>query len=139
MKFRRLSWIVLALWAVTASANAQTPWVGHVSEVERAKVNPYANQATAITAGSRLFADHCAQCHGVDALGRKKRPSLRTPEVQQAADGEIFWLLRNGALRQGMPSWSSLPEPSRWQIIAYIKSLGEYSASDGASPRPQNK
>ncbi len=62
-------------------------------------------------------------------LGRKKRPSLRTAEVQQAADGEIFWLLRNGALRQGMPSWSSLPEPSRWQIIAYIKSLGEYPAS----------
>ena len=108
---------------------AQTPWVGHVSEADRSRVNPYANQPEAIAAGRRMFADHCAQCHGADALGRKKRPSLRTPEVQQATDGEIFWLLRNGALRQGMPSWSSLPEPLRWQIIAYVKSLGEGSAN----------
>ena len=133
MSFQRLSWIGSALLAMAIGANAQTPWVGHVSESERAKVNPYANQSAAIAAGKRLFADHCAQCHGADALGRKKRPSLRTAEVQQAADGEIFWLLKNGALRQGMPSWSSLPEPSRWQIITYIKSLGEYSAGDGAS------
>lgn len=129
MSLPRLSWLGLLLASVALSASAQTPWVGHVSDAERARVNPYANQSGAIAAGARLFADHCAQCHGNDALGRKKRPSLRQPEVQQAADGEIFWLLRNGALRQGMPSWSSLPEPSRWQIIAYIKSLGEYPAS----------
>ncbi len=136
MTLHRKLWIVLVL---TISASAQTPWVGHVSEAERAKVNPYANQPAAIAAGRRLFADHCAQCHGADALGRKKRPSLRTAEVQQAADGEIFWLLRNGALRQGMPSWSSLPEPSRWQLIAYIKSLGEYSASERTGSRSQSK
>jgi hypothetical protein len=26
-----------------------------------------------------------------------------------------------------MPTWSTIPEPSRWQIVAYVKSLGEYS------------
>jgi mono/diheme cytochrome c family protein len=128
MSRRGLLWIGLML-VMTAYALAQAPWVGHVSNTDHAKVNPYANQPEAIAAGSRLFADHCAQCHGPDALGRKKRPSLRTVEVQGAADGEIFWLLRNGALRKGMPSWSSLPEPSRWQIIAYVKSLGEAPAS----------
>ena len=128
MSRRGLLWIGLML-VMTAYALAQAPWVGHVSNPDHAKVNPYANQPEAIAAGSRLFADHCAQCHGPDALGRKKRPSLRTVEVQGAADGEIFWLLRNGALRKGMPSWSSLPEPSRWQIIAYVKSLGEAPAS----------
>ena len=71
-----------------------------------------------------MFADHCAPCHGADALGQGKRPSLRTAEVQNAADGEIFWILRNGYVRRGMPSWSSLPEQTRWQIIAYVKSLG---------------
>ncbi len=71
-----------------------------------------------------MFADHCAQCHGPDALGNGKRPSLRTSEVQNASDGELFWILRNGYLRRGMPSWSSLPEQTRWQIIAYVKSLG---------------
>ncbi len=128
MNLRPALWTVVISLALLSTANGQAPWMGHVSEADRAKVNPYANQPDAIAAGGRLFADHCAQCHGADALGRKKRPSLRTAEVQHAADGELFWLLKNGALRKGMPSWSSLPEPSRWQIIAYIKSLGESTA-----------
>lgn len=99
---------------------------------DRKRANPYANQTEAIAAGSKLFSDHCAKCHGADALGRGKKPSLRTQEVQQATDGEIFWLLRNGNLRHGMPSWSSLPEPSRWQLVAYLKSLGQISSADSA-------
>jgi len=128
MNWPRVWGAALVLAVAMISATAEAPWVNHVSESERNKTNPYGGNADAIAAGSRLFADHCAKCHGEDALGRKKRPSLRTPEVQGAADGEIFWLLKNGALRHGMPSWSSLPEPSRWQIIAYVKSLGQYSA-----------
>ena len=126
------NWLLVAF--VIACGWAEAPWANHVSEAERAQVNPYAHQAEAIAAGGKLFADHCAKCHGPDALGRKKRPSLRTAEVQEAADGEIFWLLKNGDLRHGMPSWSALPEPSRWQIIAYVKSLGESTPSDSSSP-----
>ena len=131
---RLLAWTLLAASAVCSAAD--TGWMKHVSEADRARTNPYANQPDAIAGGSRLFADHCAKCHGEDALGRGKRPSLRTREVQQATDGEIFSLLKNGYLRKGMPSWSSLPEPSRWQIIAYIKSLGEQGAGTSAN-RPQ--
>ena len=129
-------WLALAtcifLSSVLCSA-ADTGWMKHVSEADRARTNPYNRQADAIVGGSRLFADHCSKCHGEDALGRGKRPSLRTEEVQQAADGELFSLLKNGYLRKGMPSWSALPESSRWQIIAYIKSLGEQDG--GASAR----
>jgi mono/diheme cytochrome c family protein len=117
--------IRLCLFLLIASLGfGEGPWTNHVSENERARKNPYAAQADAIAAGRRMFADHCAKCHGADALGTKKRPSLRSKEVQQATDGELFWMLRNGSLRRGMPSWSALPEPSRWQIIAYVKSLG---------------
>ncbi|MGA9633226.1 MAG: hypothetical protein WBQ63_17505, partial [Candidatus Acidiferrales bacterium] len=49
--------------------------------------------------------------------------------VQDATDGELAWLLRNGNLPRGMPSWSMMPEPSRWQVIAYVKSLGPSVAS----------
>jgi mono/diheme cytochrome c family protein len=46
--------------------------------------------------------------------------------VQGATDGEIFWLLKNGNLGKGMPTWSNkLPEQTRWQVIAYVKSLGK--------------
>ena len=121
---RPLVCVGLILSALVCMA-ADTGWLKHVSDADRARTNPYTNQSDAIAGGSRLFQDHCAKCHGEDALGRGKRPSLRTPEVQQAADGELFSLLKNGYLRKGMPSWSALPEPSRWQIIAYVKSLGE--------------
>jgi mono/diheme cytochrome c family protein len=120
--------LALTLLASSALAAAEAPWTNHISENERARKNPYAEQADAIAAGKRMFADHCAKCHGSDALGRGKRPSLRSKEVQKATDGELFWLLRNGYLRKGMPSWSALPEPSRWQIITYVKSLGEAPA-----------
>lgn len=113
---------LLALIACVAAANGS--WLKHVPRKDRARVNPYAGQPDAITAGAKLFADHCAPCHGADALGRGKRPSLRSKRVQDATDGELAWLLRNGVLAQGMPSWSALPEPSRWQVIAYVKSLG---------------
>ena len=124
-----LARVVLFLLGASSFNLAQMPWTHHISEAERARKNPYANQPDAIAAGARMFADHCAKCHGPDALGRRKRPSLRSKEVQQATEGELFWILRNGSLRRGMPSWSSLPEPSRWQVVAYVKSLGEYHAN----------
>jgi len=122
--------IVLGV-AITCAA-AEASWIEKVPQGDQERANPYAKQTAAIAAGSRLFANNCAQCHGSDALGRGKRPSLRTPEVQQATDGEVFWLLKNGNRRHGMPSWNSLPEPSRWQIVAYVKSLGESIPSSPA-------
>ena len=115
---------LVALLLALAGAAADNEWPGMVPDADRERANPNSGQAGAIAAGSRLFADHCAKCHGSDALGRGKRPSLRTPDVQGATDGEIFWLLTNGNRRRGMPSWSTIPEPSRWQLVSYVKSLG---------------
>ena len=133
---RRYLSIVLVLVAASLCGAADLGWMKHISAADRARTNPYANRPEAIAGGSRLFQDHCAQCHGEDALGRGKRPSLRTREVQRAGDGEIFSLLKNGYLKKGMPSWSSLPEPSRWQLIAYVKSLGEQD-SGGSTTSPK--
>lgn len=90
----------------------------------RVKMNPYAGQPDAIAAGNKLFREYCSQCHQSDAMGKGKRPSLRSSFVQRATDGELFWVLRNGILAHGMPSWSMLPPQQRWQIISYVKSLG---------------
>lgn len=32
--------------------------------------------------------------------------------------------MTNGVARRGMPVWSKLPEPQRWQIVSFLKSLG---------------
>lgn len=86
--------------------------------------NPLESDPEAVVAGAKLFEMHCAECHGPNADGGKKGPSLRAEEVQQAAPGTLFWLLTNGVVRKGMPVWSRLPEPQRWQLVSYIKSLG---------------
>jgi mono/diheme cytochrome c family protein len=65
-------------------------------------------------------------------MGSRKAPSLRVPEVQNATPGTLFWILTNGVVRKKMPVWSKLPEPQRWQLVSYIKSLEHDSA--GAKP-----
>ncbi len=113
------------VFAAHAYATADGHWLKHVPTADRVRKNPYAGQADAIAAGARVFEDHCAKCHGADAEGREKKPSLRSARVQGATDGEIFWLLKNGNLAKGMPTWNKLPEDTRWQVIAYVKSLGK--------------
>jgi mono/diheme cytochrome c family protein len=115
---------------VFCMALADGSWLQKVPADYQTRVNPYAGQTAAIAGGAKLFGDHCAKCHGADALGRGKKPSLRSERVQQqATEGDIFWLLYNGNLRRGMPTWSAMAEPSRWQIIAYVKSLGPASGA----------
>ncbi len=97
----------------------------------RAKRNPLESDPEAVLAGRNLFLQHCAQCHGDAAEGGHRGPSLRAAEVQNAPPGAIFWILTNGIVWHGMPVWSKLPEPRRWQLVSYIKSLG-------AKPSPAN-
>ena len=122
------AWPVLAQdRTVSAKADGVYAELGKAPEKARNRSNPLENDPEAIAAGRLLFADHCAECHGEAALGgtgRKKGPNLRAPEVQNATPGAIFWLLTNGVVRKGMPVWSKLPEPQRWQLVRYLKSLG---------------
>jgi mono/diheme cytochrome c family protein len=85
--------------------------------------NPFAGQAEAAAAGLKLFAQHCAQCHGPDARGLEHAADLHSAVIQGAPPGVLFWALRNGRIRKGMPSWSHLPDAQLWQIITYLKTL----------------
>lgn len=94
-----------------------------VPEKDRNRSNPMEADAHALAAGQKLFEQHCATCHGNNAAGGRKGPSLRAPEVRSATPGALFWILTNGVVRRGMPVWSKLPEQQRWQIVSYLKSL----------------
>jgi mono/diheme cytochrome c family protein len=91
--------------------------------------NPMEGDHDAAAAGANLFDQHCAECHGELAEGGRKGPSLRADPVRQATPGTLFWLLTNGVVRRGMPVWSKLPEPQRWQLVSYLKSLKSAEAS----------
>jgi len=154
--------LLLALGVATAQTESSSPARKNNSVyAELAKApkkaagrrNPLEADSDAVAAGGKLFAMHCAECHGEMAEGGKKAPSLLADEVQRATPGTLFWLprncrvlsrnypaktssfplcpdrrpgpslLTNGVVRHGMPVWSKLPEPQRWQLVRFIKSL----------------
>jgi len=118
--------VILLFSALVSSAFAEADgsWMKKVPSREHDRTNPYQGQTDAIAAGKRLFEDHCASCHGENAEGKKKKPALTSERIQQqATEGDIHWLLVNGNMGRGMPSWAKLPNPQLWQLIAYIKSL----------------
>jgi glucose/arabinose dehydrogenase len=92
--------------------------------------NPYAGQPAAIAAGSKLYVANCGSCHGIRARGTGNIPPLAHGPAQSASDGEVFWFITTGSVDNGMPSWASMPEQKRWQIVTYLKSL-----KNSASPR----
>jgi mono/diheme cytochrome c family protein len=103
---------------------ADGSWLKNVPAHDHERTSPYHDQADAIAAGRRIFLDRCSHCHGESAEGTKKRPPLKSERVQlQASEGDLHWLLVNGNMRKGMPSWARLPDQQLWQVIAYLKSL----------------
>jgi mono/diheme cytochrome c family protein len=95
-----------------------------VPEAATVRANPLEDDSDAAKAGNKLYQRHCTECHGLAGAGSEDGPSLRTREVQDAPSGTLFWVLTNGSVRSGMPVWSKLPETQRWQIVAYVRTLG---------------
>jgi len=114
---------LILLCASLAVAASSSRWA-HVPAKDHTRVNPRATQPEVVAAGKLVYSDHCLQCHKANAMGDgRKRPSLRSERIRTATDGDIEWFLRQGDLGHGMPSWSSLPEAQRWQLVAYLRSI----------------
>ena len=82
-----------------------------------------------------------ASVQGVTGM-RARAPATfrRWPAEPRKAqsDGEIFWYITQGDANNGMPSWASLPQQQRWQVITYLrslsgKSLGSLSGTTAAA------
>ena len=124
--------LLVAAGLAAAAWTGESDLLSRVPPASAALPNPLANNPEAERAGARLFARECSACHGVAREGRGKAPRLDCARVQQAAPGELFWILRNGSLRNGMPSFAHLPETERWQIITFLHSPA--ASHPGAQP-----
>ncbi len=103
---------------------AQEPgWTKHVSESEKARPNPVASDPAAVSAGQKLYADKCAHCHGANGEGKGHSPSLQTEAVHALTPGELEWVITHGFSLHRMPSFESLSQDQRWQIVTYVQSL----------------
>ena len=121
---RALGCFCLLITAALLLCGAASSRWDHVPSKDHARTNPFGSQPESISAGSLIYKAHCEQCHKSDATGDgRKKPSLRTDRIKSATDGDIEWFLRQGDIGHGMPSWSSLPEAQRWQLVAYLRSI----------------
>ena len=122
--------IFLALLAVNLQADGEgnNQGVGISRQKAPAKMlslrNPYAGSSEESgKAGLKLFRRHCASCHEKSASAANCAPSLDTPAIRTIPPGYLFWYLKNGNLRHGMPAWSSLPDERLWQLVTYLQEV----------------
>jgi mono/diheme cytochrome c family protein len=118
--------VVTAVFIGTGtSAWAQGPW--EAPAAEKAKKSPGGNVAN----GKKLAETNCVSCHGASGKGdgpaaaalNPKPADWTSPKVQGESDGSLFWKISNG--RGPMPPWKHLPEKDRWDLVAFVKSLGK--------------
>ncbi|SCU74422.1 Cytochrome c [Cupriavidus necator] len=105
----------------------------------------------AIALGARVYAQHCAGCHGADGRGEgplaatlaQWPPTLVSPLLARRADGELFWHVLAGMRdrhgRLTMPGLlSQFGDREAWAVIDYMKALsaGSGAGADGNWPVP---
>src|SRR5579864_6399776 len=100
----------------------------------KAEKNPYEGQQEAIDAGKTVYARNCLACHGKAGQGTGNVPSLVDGKLKGVTDGEMFWFVTKGSKENGMPSWASLPEAKRWQVVSYVNALAAGKASAATAP-----
>jgi len=96
-------------------------WIAPPSNAARS--SPLATRPDAAAGGAKLFRQRCIACHGRDGSGTPRAPDLTLPAVQAQTDGALFWKITSGNARQGMPTFSFLPEPQRWQLVLHLRAL----------------
>lgn len=86
-----------------------------------ARANPLASRPQLSAGGRKLFGQRCSTCHGDDGRGTDRAPDIMSADVQVQTDGALFWKISSGNTRAGMPTFSFLPEPQRWQLVLYLR------------------
>ena len=119
------AWMPAGLALLTVAFGAvREPLLQRAPAADTARPNPLSSDDRNRMAGAKLYDHVCAACHGRERQGIGHAPPLARPEIWNASPGAIFWVLRNGSLVHGMPSFASLPELERWQIIVFLQTRG---------------
>jgi mono/diheme cytochrome c family protein len=97
--------------------------------------NPIPFSPDVWTQGRAHFADHCASCHGNDGRGNTemgrnlypKAPDMGQPSTQGLGDGELYWIIENGARLTGMPAWGdgSSNDQDTWKLVHFVRHLND--------------
>lgn len=86
-------------------------------------VDKFLGDDTAIANGKLRFAQNCNYCHGADGIGGKHKKL----QCRNFKPDYVFDTISSG-LQQGsyfMPPWDHFSEDQRWELVAFILSLGQ--------------
>ncbi len=90
-----------------------------------AQENPFATEVD-VEMGERVFLAECGRCHGQNAKGNDETgaPDLTRGRFKNAStDAGLFQVIRDGLPGTAMIGIGWAPEPTIWQIVAYVKTL----------------
>jgi len=138
----RFAIIATALAGLACSTAAQTTsatskWQAPPDAANTA--NSETQNPAAASIGRKRFMRACVTCHQEDGRGQAAAAAnLRTSEAQAQSDGALFWKISNGNAKSGMPSFASLPETDRWDIVIFLRTL-KNSSSDRLPGSSANK
>lgn len=100
--------------------------------------NPFDTEVDA-RIGGRVFLAECGRCHGRDAKGNDETdaPDLTRGRFRSATtDAGLFQVIRDGIPRTAMVGIGWAPDPTIWQIVAYLNWLriepGDYDLPGSA-------
>lgn len=95
--------------------------------------NPFPADKESLERGGELYTVNCVSCHGDGGMGDGPAGSTLDPapspiahSSQMMADDYLFWRISEGGVSFGtsMPAWTVLDEQSRWNLVNYIRALG---------------
>lgn len=138
--------LTLFLAACGAQGNGTSPGMGmggdglmarHHAEIPAeyaGLTNPIPGDEASVERGAELYAMNCASCHGDGGMGDGPAASALNPAPapvahtsQMMADDYLFWRISEGGtpFNTSMPAWKPLDEQARWDMINYMRALGE--------------
>ena len=80
-------------------------------------------RADLIEAGRKQFEARCAPCHGADAAGGERGPSIvDSSRARKRSQEELAELIRKGIPAGGMPGFD-LPDSQLQPLVAFVRSL----------------
>ena len=137
LSFAFLCGLVIVAMATAAERDPLKPRVPEGDRAAAQKMkNPVAASADTLAKGKALYEGKgaCIKCHGPSGagdgpFGKNLKPSPRSlanGEWQKSrADGELFWIIKNGSPGTGMVSLipSDINEDEAWHIINYVRTL----------------
>ena len=116
--------------------------------------NPIAATPLDLAEARDHFADHCAVCHANNGSGQTEvgrnlyppSPDMRQSDTQGLADGELFYIVKNGIRFTGMPGWGGDDE-GNWKLVLFIRHLPQLSPKElelmkeinGQEPETENR